>query len=75
MQQVFLPLAVEGGSFMDLRCNLRAAYTASLHDTADFRSMLPGSPAALLSLLCRHMLPTYRTLARQMRRTCNLRPY
>jgi hypothetical protein len=31
---------------MDLRCTLRAAYTASLLDTAESRSMLPGSPAA-----------------------------
>jgi hypothetical protein len=38
-------LAVEGGGFTALRCTLRAAYTASLLDTAEFRSLLPGSPA------------------------------
>jgi hypothetical protein len=48
MQQVFLPFAVKGGGFMDLdlRCTLRAAYIASLLDTAESPSMLPGSPAA-----------------------------
>jgi hypothetical protein len=30
MQQALMPFAVEGGGFMDLRCTLRAAYTASI---------------------------------------------
>jgi hypothetical protein len=76
LQQVFLPVAVESGGFMNFRCSIRAAFTASLLDTADSRSMFPGSPAAapLLRLLYRRMLPTHRALEWQMRLTCNLRP-
>jgi hypothetical protein len=48
MQQVFLPLSVDGVGIMDLRCTLHAAYIASLLDAAESRSMLPGSPAASL---------------------------
>jgi hypothetical protein len=59
MQQVFLPFAGEDGGFMHLRCTLRAAYTASLLDTAESRSMLPGSPAA--ASLIAPALPAYAT--------------
>jgi hypothetical protein len=58
-QQVFLPFAVEGGGFMDLRCTLRAAYAASLLDTAESRCMLPGSPAT--ASLIEPALPDYAT--------------
>jgi hypothetical protein len=59
MQQVFLPFAGYGGGFMDLRCTLRAAYDPSLLDTAESRSMLPGSPAA--ASLIAPALPAYAT--------------
>jgi hypothetical protein len=58
-QQAFLPFAVEGGGLMDLRCTLRAVYTASLLDIAESRSMLPGSPAA--ASLIEPALPAYAT--------------
>jgi hypothetical protein len=64
MQQVFLPFAVEGGGFMVLRCILRAAYTACLLDTAESRSMLPGSPSA--ASLLEPSLPAYATYLQEL---------